>query len=150
LQTKPEDLMPWKINGERWHLSDKGFPAGKKVTWDRGLLKRLLDLVREVEPGLEVRWDNRDAISLKVPGVKRAWAQWRTKEAHGLDCRFLGKNGQFNLSQVEVFGVSPAINGNRADGDVLQLIFQQVDHLHAAKLKELLAEHLRGFREAFG
>jgi excinuclease ABC subunit A len=150
LQTKPEDLMPWKINGERWHLSDKGFAPGKKVAWDRGLLKRLLDLVREVEPGLEVRWDSRDAISLKVPGVNRAWAQWRTKDVYGLDCRFLGKHGQFNLSQVEAFGVSPSINGNRADGDMLQVIFQQVDHLHAAKLKEILAEHLRGFREAFG
>jgi excinuclease ABC subunit A len=150
LQTKPEDLMPWKINGERWHLSDKGFPAGKKVAWDRGLLQRLLDLVREVEPGLEVRWDNRDAISLKVPGVSRSWAQWRTKEAYGLDCRFLGKNGQFNLSQVEFFGASPSINGSRTDGDVLRLVFQHADHLQAAKLKNLLAEHLRGFREVFG
>ena len=37
MQTKPEDMMPWKINGERWHLSDKGFQPGKKVEWDRGL-----------------------------------------------------------------------------------------------------------------
>jgi excinuclease ABC subunit A len=149
LQTKPEDLMPWKINGARWHLSDKGFPAGTKVAWDRGLLQRLLEVTREVEPALEIRWDNRDAISLKVPGVNRAWAQWRTKEPFGLDCRFLGKHGQFNLSQVEAFGVSPSIDGNRADGDVVRLIFQQADHIHAARLKELLAQHLRGFRETF-
>src|SRR5262249_40094007 len=62
MQTKPEDLMPWKLNGERWHLGDKGFPSGKKVRWDRSLLARLLELVRSVEPLLEVRWDTRDAI----------------------------------------------------------------------------------------
>jgi hypothetical protein len=109
-----------------------------------------LDLVREVEPALEVGWDARDAIKLKVPGVSRSWAQWRTKDSYGLDCRFLGKKGQFNLSRVEPFGVSPAVNGHRAEGDVLRLIFQNANHVHDAKLKEVLAEHLRGFREVFG
>src|SRR5262249_35488141 len=138
LRTKPEDVMPWKVNGQRWHLSEKGFPAGKKLQWERVLLPRLLDLVREVEPRGEVQWDARDAIILRVPGVGRSWAQWRTKESYGLDCRFLGKKGQFNLSQVESFGVSPAINGNRADADVLRLIFQHDDQVHAAKLKAVL------------
>jgi excinuclease ABC subunit A len=150
LRTKPEDVMPWKINGERWHLSEKGFPPGKKLHWDRALLPRFLELVREVEPGVEVTWTSRAAITLRVPGIKRAWALWVTKQAHGLDCRFLGKRGQFNLSQIETFGVSPSISNERADGDVLRLIFQNADHLHPAKLKELLAEHLRGFREVFG
>ena len=85
-----------------------------------------------------------------VATAPRAWAQWRTKESHGLDCRFLGKKGQFNLSQVEGFGVSPSISHNREDGDVLQLVFQHNEHVQAAKLKELLAQHLQGFREAFG
>jgi excinuclease ABC subunit A len=150
MQTKPEDVMPWKIDGERWHLGDKGFPIGKKVEWDRALLPRLVRLVREIEPGLEVLWDNRAAIALKVPGVSRSWAQWRTKESYGLDCRFLGKSGQFNLSQVEMFGTSPAINGNRAGGDVVRMVFQHEEHVHPARLKEVLADHLRGFREAFG
>jgi excinuclease ABC subunit A len=150
MQTRPEDLMPWKLNGERWHLGEKGFPAGKRVLWDRALLPWLLELVRELEPSIEVGWTNRAAITLKVPEAGRAWAQWRTKESPGLDCRFLGKKGQFNLSQVEKFGVTPGINSSRADGDVLRLVFQQADHLHAPELKELLAEHLRGFREAFG
>jgi excinuclease ABC subunit A len=150
LQTKPEDVMPWKLNGQRWHLGEKGFPVGRRLQWDRALLPRLLDLVREVEPGVEISWTARAAITLRVPGVSRGWAQWRTKESYGLDCRFLGKKGQFNLSQIEAFGASPTVNGSRADADVLRLVFQHAEHLHAAELKELLAEHLRGFREAFG
>jgi excinuclease ABC subunit A len=149
LQTKPEDVMPWKLNGERWHLGEKGFPPGRKVRWDRSLLPRLLELVREVEPGLEVRWDVRDAITLRVPGVTRAWAQWRTKEPAGLVCRFLGKKGQFNLSQAEGLGVAPHLDTQRGEADVLRLALQQLDQVQAARLKELLAEHLRGFREVF-
>jgi excinuclease ABC subunit A len=149
LRTRPEDVMPWKINGERWHLGDKGFPPGKKLRWNRTLLTRLLQLAREVEPGLEVRWDARDAITLRVPGVSRAWAQWRTKKAIALECHFLGKKGQFNLSQIEDLGVSPNIGTQRKDGDLLYLHFQKMDPAQAARLKELLAEHLRGFREVF-
>ncbi|HTU89442.1 MAG TPA: excinuclease ABC subunit A, partial [Gemmataceae bacterium] len=150
LRTKPEDVMPWKINGERWHLGEKGFPPGKKVRWERSLLTRLLQLVREVEPGVHVRWDARDAITLRVPGVSRSWAQWRTKKAIALECHFLGKKGQFNLSQIEDLGVAPNIGTQRKDGDLLYLHFQKIDHEQANRLKELLAEHLRGFREVFG
>ena len=111
MQTKPEDVMPWKVNGERWHLGDKGFPPGKPVQWDRGLLPRLLEIVRAVEPEVEIQWDNRAAITLRVPGMTRAWAQWQTKEADMLVCRFIGKKGQFNLSQLEGFGVEPTLAG---------------------------------------
>ena len=114
------------------------------------LLPRLLELAREVEPALDIDWNTRAAITLRVPGISRAWAQWRTKESYGLNCRFLGKKGQFNLSQVEAFGVSPAINSDGKHGDVLRLVFQHVEHVQAVKLKEVLAEHLRGFREVFG
>jgi len=97
-----------------------------------------------------IQWDARDAITLRIPGISRAWAQWRTKEAHGLDCRFVGKKGQLNLSQVESFGASPSIHRHRTDVDLLRLVFQSADHLNAGKLKEVLGEHLRGFREQFG
>jgi excinuclease ABC subunit A len=150
MDSKPEDVMPWKVNGERWHLGEKGFPVGRRVLWDHSLLPRLIELVKQIEPSLEIQWDSRAAITLRVPGISRAWAQWRTKESYSLDCRFLGKKGQFNLSRIESFGDSPAIRGHRADSDILRLNFQHNEHIHAARLKELLGEHLRGFREMLG
>ena len=44
----------------------------------------------------------------------------------------------------------PEIQDNRNDGDALVLSFEQLDQVPAAKLKAILAEHLRGFRETFG
>ncbi len=150
LQTKPEDVMPWKLNGERWHLGEKGFRPGVKLRWDRAILPKLLALAREVEPQLVVEWDARDAITLRVPGVSRGWATWRTKDNEALDCRFLGKRGQFNLAQLEGIGTSPEIKHERSDGDLLRLLFQQAEQIPVVKVKLLLAEHLRGFRETFG
>jgi excinuclease ABC subunit A len=148
LRTKPEDLMPWKVNGERWHLGEKGFPLGRKVRWERSLLTRLLGLVREVEPGVAVQWSNRDAITLKVPGINRGWAVWRTKQAEALECRFLGKKGQLNLARLEGLGAAE-VDPERADADVLRLQLLDLTAEQAAKLRPLLAEQLQGFREVF-
>ena len=67
MQTKPEDVMPWKVNGERWHLGEKGFPIGRKVHWDRAILPRLIALVKEVAPEVQIEWDARAAITLHSP-----------------------------------------------------------------------------------
>jgi excinuclease ABC subunit A len=150
MQTRPEDVMPWKLNGERWHLGDKGFPPGKKVLWDRALLPHLLALVREIEPSLDVSWDNRDAITLRVPGVTRGWGQWRTKDSEALVCRFIGMKGQFNLSQLEGIGVHPAIDTKRAEADVVRLEFRQIEQVKPGQFKAVLTKHLEGFRETFG
>jgi excinuclease ABC subunit A len=150
MQTKPEDVMPWKINGERWHLGPKGFPAGKKVQWDLAVLPRLLQLLREIETGLEIDWGVRYFIMLRAPGASRAWGQIQTKRPGGLVCRFIGKKGQFNLTRFEGLGVQPRLDTDADGKDALWLTIQQLDQAQAARLKELLAEHLRGFRETFG
>jgi excinuclease ABC subunit A len=151
LKSRPEDVMPWKVNGERWHLGEKGFPIGRKVKWDRAVLPRLLALVREIEPGLEVKWDNRESITLKAPGLSKGWATWRTKDADALDARFVGRKGQLNLAQVEGLGAAVEIERERADGDVLRLSFTQVPGPEEwARLKGVLAEHLAGLREPAG
>ncbi|HZV06464.1 MAG TPA: excinuclease ABC subunit UvrA [Gemmataceae bacterium] len=149
LRTKPEDVMPWKINGERWHLGEKGFPPGQKPRWDRALLQRLLELVREIEPQVEIQWHVQYFITLRLPGVSHWWGQWQTKRINGLVCRFIGKKGQFNLAQFEGLGANARLDTKRADSDYLWLAFQQLDLEQANRLKELLREHIRGFREVF-
>ncbi len=150
LTSKVEDAMPWKLNGERWHLSEKGFPVGRRLLWDRALLPRLLAIVKEVAPAVEIRWDTRDTILLKLPDIGKAWGRVRTKDSDALDCRFLGKPGQFNLNRLEGIGQNPSLTADRADGgESLQLVFQKEEDMPRVKLKELLKEHLAGFVERF-
>ncbi len=142
--------MPWKVNGERWHLSDKGFPPGRKVQWDRTLLPRVLDLLRTIVPDLEVQWDVRDSITVRIPGISRAWAGLRTKAAESLDVKFLGPKGQFNLSLLEGLGESPEILSHREDIDALHFTFRQLDPNQLKRLHKVMAEHAACFRVAFG
>jgi excinuclease ABC subunit A len=150
LKNSVEDLMPWKTNGEAWHLGPKGFPPGKAAKWDRGVLPAILAAVRQAVPDVEVKWDVRDAITLRVPGISRMWGRLKSKDPAALEAWFVGKPGQFNLSRVERLGRHPEIEADRADGaDVLKLRFLSADHLRPKELEKLLAEHLAGFREAF-
>jgi excinuclease ABC subunit A len=147
MQTKPEDLMPWKIHGEKWHHSEKGFPPGKACAWDRTLLPRLIALAREVAPDLEVNWNTRDAISLRPPDAPLAWARWRTKWAHGLDCDFFGKKAHINLARLEGLAAEHELQTERADMDRLRIVFVQPEHLQLTHLKAILKEHYAGYRE---
>jgi excinuclease ABC subunit A len=150
MQTKTEDLMPWKINGERWHLSAKGFPPGKKVRWEQPLLPRFIKIVRDTEPTVQIVWEARDGILIKVPPIGRAWIRVKTKDPESLECRLVGKIGQFNLTHIEGIGHEPTLTSDRTDGQIITLRFIRDDHLADAKLRELLSAHLKGFQEAWG
>src|SRR5262245_2576369 len=141
MNTKPEDVMPWKVNGEKWHVSEKGFPPVRKVQWDRAILARVIDILRKVEPKNELAGDNRGHVSFSVPDVSRAWAYQRTKDCEALNCRFLGKKGQFNLSHIEKFGVEPTLQ-TAADGEALLLQFLHDNHVHGPALRDILTQHL--------
>ncbi len=149
LQTSVEDVMPWKQNGEKWHLSEKGFPPGKKPKWDLAVLPAFLKILREIEPKLEGKWDVRDAVTFRPPGASRMWVRLKTKEPGNLEAWLIGKPGQFNLGRLEKFGVLPELASERADGiDVIKLRFLTTAQLQTADLKKFLIEHLAGFREA--
>ncbi|HEY2785547.1 MAG TPA: excinuclease ABC subunit UvrA, partial [Fimbriiglobus sp.] len=142
-----EAVMPWKVNGEKWHLSEKGFPPGRPVKWDRGLLPQLIQLVREVDPKLEVKWDTRDAIVIVDTTTDRYWARWRTKDRDCLECRFFGKPGAVNLDAAAGFGKDPEVIPGRHDGtDELRLKFVAADQIKPVKLKTFLSSHLKTFR----
>jgi excinuclease ABC subunit A len=151
MATSPEDVMPWKVNGEKWHLGDKGFPPGRRMYWDRSILPSFLSIAKQAVPGLEIQWDARDAITLKIPGVNKGWGRVRSKDNEALDVRFLGKPGQMNLSLLEGIGKDSELLADRADGgEVMRLLFHRAEEMPPVKLKALLAEHARGFRQQFG
>ena len=143
--------MPWKKDGEKWHLGEKGFPPGKKIKWDRAILPRFIGLLTEINPLLEFKWDvRRVAITIRPPGSSRFWCRLKTKDSAALEAWFVCRRGQINLNQVEGIGQKATIEGDRNDGsEVLKLWFVNAADLQPVKLKALLTEHSKGFQTAF-
>ena len=143
--------MPWKVNGESWHLGKKGFPPGKPVKWDRSLLPKFLGILKEVEPKLTVKWDLRDAIGVRVPGITRLWVRIKTKERDALEVWLMCKPAQFNNARFEGIGRDAKVESDRQEGcDILTLKFVSGDHMDTKRLKTLLKEQLAGFKELRG
>ena len=151
MQAGPDASMPWKLDGEKWHLSAKGFPPGKPTKWDAGLLPKLVGVIRAVAPAAEFKWDSQDAVLVKIPGVGQSWARLKTKDPAALEAKFVGRPGQFNLARFDGVGRAATLTRDRANGaEVLAVEFVTADHLTPAGLTPLLREHLAGFRATFG
>jgi len=146
-----EGNMPWKKDGQKWHLGPKGFPPGRGVRWDRDLLPRLLKLLQEVEPELVFKWDTRDAVTARPSSSSRFWCRIKTKEAEALEAWFVSRKGSVSPVRFEGATSQLLIDTDRNDGtEVLKMRFVTAADLNPAYLKPLLAEHLRAFRGAFG
>ncbi len=149
--TSIESNMPWMKDGEKWHLGDKGFPPGQGAKWDRALLPKVLKLLREVDPTLEFKWDVRNAVSAYPKDAGRFWARLKTKERDALELWFISRPGQVKIAQFEDFGRDPTVERDRADGtELLKIWLSTSGHFDAARLKPLLAAHLKAFKKAFG
>jgi excinuclease ABC subunit A len=146
-----EGQMPWKKDGEKWHLGHKGFPIGKKPKWDLSLLPHLLAAFKEVGPALEFKWDVADAVTIRPPGSPRFWCRIKTKDPDALEVWLVSPAGQTNLTRLEQVTQRASIERDRNDGtDVLKLWFVNRDHLSASLLTPFLREQLASFHKVYG
>lgn len=59
-----EANMPWAIDGQKWHTSIKGFPAGRTVSWPSYIVDTVVSSLLNVQPQLSVNWNNQTFVEL--------------------------------------------------------------------------------------
>ena len=140
--SNPDDIMPWKKLGQRWHWSRKGFPPGKRIQWDLDLLEELCEMLRETVPEGQFLWNNQQVVHLMVQGQKEPWASIFTKKLSGVDLYLTGPKGNCTLGRIAELGVSRELDTMGRDKDVVKLRLQTVEDLQQGNLPEFLSEHL--------
>jgi len=146
--TKPEDVMPWKVLGQKWHMSRKGFPPGKKPAWKPEVLEELLEMLHETAPKGQFLWNNQDVVHLMVSGVRQPWATVRTKRLAGVDLTLNGPKGAFQLGSVAEIGSERALSTNGDERDQVKLRFVDTNELQDGALGAFLKSHLEAVRGA--
>ncbi len=68
VRQKPEDVMPWKVLGRKWHFARKGFPPGKTPKWDTDVLEELCEMLAETAPDGQFLWNNQQVVHVCVNG----------------------------------------------------------------------------------
>jgi excinuclease ABC subunit A len=145
---KPEDVMPWKVLGQKWHLSKKGFPPGKKCAWKPEVLEELLEMLDDAVPGGQFLWNNQNVVYLMVPGVRKPWATVYTKRLAGVDLVLNGPKGALQLGSVAELGASREVSTEDDNKDQVKLRFVTTDELHAENVAAFLKAHLESLRAA--
>lgn len=144
-----EGNMPWKKDGESWHVGPKGFSPGRVMRWDRAALPALLAVIREVDPEIQIKWDSREHILLKPSGTKKSWSWWRTKESSSLIVNLVCPKGRPPLAPLDGLCKSAEVASERTHGvEVLRIEFTTADQVRNPKLKAFLAAQLTSFRAA--
>ncbi len=136
----PENIMPWKVLGQKWHFARKGFPPGKKVAWDSEVLEELCELLSDTAEG-QFLWNNQQLIHYCLKGRSEPWATVLTKKPHAVELHLNGPKNKFALGRVASFGLTPSMDKDRADRDVVRLQFDAVDQITDEALGDFLNEH---------
>ena len=140
----PEDHMPWKKLGEKWHFSHKGFPPGQPVKWEQELLEELCDMLQETAEAGQFLWNNQTVVHMFVEEQKEPWASVHTKRPHHLDLVLTGPKGRVALGRVANLGREPNLEAGQGECDKITLRFHKKADLHKGDLSKFLAEHISG------
>ncbi len=139
----PEEIMPWRVLGRKWHLSRKGFPPGKRVAWDVDVLESLCNLLTSAARDGEFVWNQQQVVHFHVHGQSDPWASIFTKRRASLDLVLSGPKGSITLGRVAELGADRELHTERSDKEMLKLQFRHHDDLRRGDLKTFLTEHLR-------
>jgi excinuclease ABC subunit A len=142
VQQQPEDVMPWKVLGRKWHLSRKGFPPGKRVSWETEVLEELCELLAETAPQGQFLWNNQQVVHLFVNGPGEPWATIHTKRTASLELALTGPKNRFALGRIASLGAERELATERTDKDIVKLKFRSTEEVSASELAEFLKEHL--------
>lgn len=140
-ELKPEDHMPWKKLGQRWHFMRKGFPPGKKILWEQNVLKELHRMLEQVAPEGAFQWTNKVLVNLYLPEQRIPWVTINTKRAESLELKLTGPSGCVTLGRLTALARRRHLDTRREEYDQVRLTFRTMTDLKKGDLSEFLREH---------
>ncbi|MCA9230465.1 MAG: excinuclease ABC subunit A, partial [Planctomycetales bacterium] len=145
VEQNPEDVMPWKVLGRKWHLARKGFPPGKKPKWRGEVLEEVLERLSDASGG-QLLWNNQQVVHLMVPELRTPWASVYTKRLAGVDVVLNGPPGAFATGRIAKLASQRAISAEDDQRDQVKFRFVSPEDLEQGDLTDFLAEHLEAVR----
>ncbi|MBC8872214.1 MAG: excinuclease ABC subunit UvrA [Planctomycetes bacterium] len=140
----PEDMMPWKILGQKWHFMRKGFPLGKRILWSTEVLEELCELLAGIAPGGQFLWNNQQLVHFIPEGHREPWASLHTKRTESVDLTLAGPKNLMGFGRVTALGWDREFDSTRPDRDLIRIKFRKVADLEKGDLEGFLRQHLDG------
>jgi len=139
---RPDDLMPWKALGRRWHFLRKGFLKGGPPRWEPDVLEALCGLLEKTAPACRFGWGNKVTVPVHVGREQKAWACLMTKKPDAVHLALFGPKNRFPMGRLTGLGRDPELRTEREDYDVIEFRFRTKKDLARGDLAAFLKEHL--------
>ena len=140
-ELKPEDHMPWKKLGQRWHFLRKGFPPGRPVQWDVATWEELYQTLQDVAPDGQFLWNNQVLVHLVLRGQRDPWITVKTKRPQSLEVVLSGPKHGVTLGRITPLAFHRELDATHERYDIVRLHFRTSDDLHRGDLTKFLEEH---------
>ena len=138
--TNPEDLMPWKQLGRKWHLMKKGMPAAGRGVWDIKIVERLLPVLDSHFEKCKVDYGIRSKINWTEVKSGKAVAELHTKRSDGVDLILYFPSGKVTIGAIAAIGESQDIQSSRDGQDAVRIRFTKFEQLGDTNLISLIIE----------
>jgi excinuclease ABC subunit A len=139
---RPEDLMPWKALGRKWHFLRKGFLKGGPPKWEPEVLEELCRLLERTAPGCRFGWGNKVLVPVHVGDGKIPWAAIQTKKPDAVHLDLFGPKNRFPMGSLTELGRDPQLDTERPEFDRIRLTFRSKTDLARGNLARFLKKHL--------
>jgi excinuclease ABC subunit A len=140
VKLNPDDLMPWKVLGKKWHLSRKGFLKGK-VRWESDVIEAMFDLLEELAPNAKPEWGGKVLVNFKTG--KELFATVHSKRPSKVELYLYAEPGTIPLGRVLNLGMDRAISKHHDGRDIVALGFQTKKQVLDPDLRTLLEEYVK-------
>lgn len=136
----PDDLMPWKQLGRKWHLMKKGVPATGRGVWDISIIEGLLPILELHFSKCEVDFGIRSKINWSRGKSGKPVAELHTKRSDGVDLILYFPTGQITIGAIATIGESQDIQSTKDGHDAVRIRFTKCEHLDKTELISLIIE----------
>ena len=144
-KANPEDLMPWKQLGRKWHLMKKNLP--KRPGWKFEALEKLLPLVESACAGMSVDYGHRSKIVFGDSKKQTAYAELWTKRKDFTDVVLYVPTNTITVGAIAKFGSDQLVIPRTERKDAVSIRFTTGTEVTAA-FGTWLTNTLKGFNTA--
>ena len=138
--TNPEDLMPWKKLGRKWHLMKKGLPAVGRGVWDFSIVEKLMLVIESNLSKCDVDYGIRSKINWTDKKNKKPVAELHTKRSDGLELVMYFPAGEVTIGAIAAIGEVQEIERTRDGLDAVRLRFTKMEQLNNKDVVKMLIE----------
>jgi len=117
----PDDLMPWKQLGRKWHVMRKGLPMNGRVPWKTGTVEAILPVLEDVLASCETDYGLRIKINWCRKKDRSPVAELHTKRADGVDLVLLVDHDSMTIGSIAEFGADQKIVASRDGRDAVRI-----------------------------